>query len=143
MLTDISSSRILLACIKYLSTCPCPRCLIIAGQIAAMGTTIDNQRRSHIREDTHWLRRMIKMVRSWIFEKGFGVESTKVSGILDVQSLLPTKVRLVSSLIMQFNVSYQCRVHFRSDFQNLVSIFTLCSCLTFCMSLNSASSRQS
>ena len=85
--------RILLACIKYLGRCPCPRCLIEKCRIPAMGITADCQRRSHTRQDDNWLRVMIATVRGWIFEKGIGVAGAAVGRVFDLKSLLPTQVR--------------------------------------------------
>jgi len=64
-------------------------------RIPGMGTAVDAQRRGHIREDTHRFRRTIARIRQWIFEKGIGVDSTRISDVLDATSLLPTKVSFV------------------------------------------------
>ena len=45
------SIRILLACIRFLASCPCPRCFTKKKDIAAMGTTIDTQRCAKVRRD--------------------------------------------------------------------------------------------
>ena len=91
----ISTPRVLLTGIKYLSRHPCPRCLIQKPQIPDTGTRVDEQRRTHFREDDDWLRQSITKAREWIFEKGIGVAGTWIRETLGKKSLLPIQVRLV------------------------------------------------
>ncbi|KAL6308598.1 hypothetical protein BKA93DRAFT_822327 [Sparassis latifolia] len=83
--------KILLACIKYLANCPCPRCLIQKAQIAALGTKIDTQQRAKIREDDNWLRKTINTTRQWIFERGYSLGSKRLKRALDPKSYLLTQ----------------------------------------------------
>ncbi|KAH9950133.1 hypothetical protein B0H21DRAFT_881501, partial [Amylocystis lapponica] len=83
--------KILLACIRYLAQCPCPRCLIKKVKIPAMGTTADSQRRNKSRVDHKPLQSMIARTRGWIFEKGYGTASKMIARVLDWGSLLPTR----------------------------------------------------
>jgi hypothetical protein len=87
-------SGVLLASIKYLAQCPCPRCLIKKDQIHNLGTKFDSQRRDEIREDDLNRKGDIEMTRSWIFEKGRGILSAAVERVLSPMSLVPTRVRL-------------------------------------------------
>jgi Plavaka transposase len=84
--------RVLLASIKYLARCPCPRCFIQKDQIGAIGTTIDEQRRRHERVDSEHRQGDVEMTRSWIFEKGYGIISKHIENILQPTSLVPTRV---------------------------------------------------
>ncbi|KZT12252.1 uncharacterized protein LAESUDRAFT_641648 [Laetiporus sulphureus 93-53] len=83
--------KILLACIRYLARCPCPRCLIEKSDIPKMGTPADSARRSKSRTDTSAIQNAIKRTRAWVFEKGISLGSKKIAKILDVQSLVPTR----------------------------------------------------
>lgn len=97
--------RVLLATIKYLGGCPCPRCLITKAQIPEMGTKYDMRRRhdpSNIRVDDSWLRRKIEMTRKWIFELGYLVHGTAVEAILKPHSLVPTRVSFLLTFVYLF-----------------------------------------
>ena len=91
----IIAPRVLLACIKYLSRHPCPRCLIQKPQIPDTGTRVDEHRRSHLCEDDDWLRQSIAKAREWIFVKGIGVAGTWIHETIGKKSLLPIQVRVV------------------------------------------------
>lgn len=82
----------LLASIRYLAACPCPRCLIKKSQIGALGTHVDEQRRAHIRVDDERRRDRIDLTRGWIYEKGKSVNSKNIDDILQAESLVPTRV---------------------------------------------------
>jgi hypothetical protein len=84
--------RVLLATIKNLGGCPCPRCFIEKAQIPEMGTKADMRRRQKIRQDTSGWRNKIERVRSWIFEKGYLIAGAAVNRVLKPQSWVPTRV---------------------------------------------------
>jgi len=85
--------RVLLACIKYLSRNPCPRCLIEKEHIPSTGTRGDSQRRSHLRVDNNLLQNAISKAREWIFEKGLGISAKWIKDTLGSQSQMPNRVR--------------------------------------------------
>ncbi|KAK6985226.1 hypothetical protein R3P38DRAFT_3450728 [Favolaschia claudopus] len=62
---------VLLATIKNLGGCPCPRCFITEDQIADKGT--------------------IERVRGWIFGRGYRVNAAAVDRLLSGQSWVPTR----------------------------------------------------
>ncbi|TDL17170.1 hypothetical protein BD410DRAFT_886035 [Rickenella mellea] len=69
--------KVLLASIRSLSNCPCPRCLTEKGQIHQLGTDTDAHRFT------------IEQSRKFIFERGYAVKSTAVEKLLEKESLVP------------------------------------------------------
>ncbi len=76
---------------RHLGECPCPRCLIKMKDIAAAGTRVDDQRRSHKRVDTQPLQRLLERVRGWAF-KGRSMASKAFKKPLQELSLFPIRV---------------------------------------------------
>ena len=87
--------RILLACMKYLSKCPCPCCLIKKPQIPDTGTRVDNRRWGNTRNDSDGLRNSIARACKLIFVKGIGVTGKRVRDLLDGSSQSPNQVCVV------------------------------------------------
>ncbi|PCH39218.1 hypothetical protein WOLCODRAFT_86414 [Wolfiporia cocos MD-104 SS10] len=83
--------KILLACIRYLAQCPCPRCLIQKADISEMGTPADMERRNILRVDTTAIQNLIDGARRSVFRKGFALNSKKITKILDPKSLVTTR----------------------------------------------------
>ena len=96
------SIRILLACIRFLASCPCPRCFTKKKDIAAMGTTIDTQRCAKVRRDDEHTQNKVDNTRRWIFEKGLGTESVAVERVLASESLVPIRVSPILFFILFF-----------------------------------------
>ncbi len=91
--------KVLLATIRYLATCPCPRCFVRKPNIAAMGTKTDLKRREkNARLDDGERRRIIKMTRSWIYEKGVPLTSKYFDEVLGTRSWVPVRVSSIGSL---------------------------------------------
>jgi hypothetical protein len=84
--------RVLLATIRYLGQCPCPRCEIKKPDISSLGTNIDRQRRDHERVDTQSRKNRINAARRAIFRQGTSVASTRVEDILKERSEVPVEV---------------------------------------------------
>ena len=85
--------RILLACIRYLAECPCPRCFVKKSDMRLMGTARDMKRRqTQRREDTEPVQYDINKTRSWIFEDGIAPNSTLINKVLASRSLVPLQV---------------------------------------------------
>ncbi|KAI0666517.1 hypothetical protein C8Q78DRAFT_984030 [Trametes maxima] len=83
--------KVLLATVRDMGNCPCPRCLVPKEQIAALGTARDRDIREHkTRVDDHQRRSTVQLARAFILEKGLGVNSVAVEGLLKPQSLVPT-----------------------------------------------------
>ena len=85
--------RVILSTIRYLAACPSPWTLIQKKYISALGTTVDEQRRQHLRIDDERRREKVETAHRFIFEKGLGVKSTKVESLLKEESYTPTRVR--------------------------------------------------
>ncbi|GLB45992.1 hypothetical protein LshimejAT787_5000020 [Lyophyllum shimeji] len=97
--------KILLATIRYLGNCPCPRCLIDKDQIFRMGTKFDARQRENIREDTPNRRSWVERARQWIFEKGLGVMSAAVERLLKPRSWVPTR-NAFSTRLAEFGFNF-------------------------------------
>ncbi|KAL0577345.1 hypothetical protein V5O48_004644 [Marasmius crinis-equi] len=84
--------KVMLVCIKYLATHPCPLCLCEKDNVPWLGTR--KNMKDHVslaREDTEDLRQAIHDARTLIFEGGYAVASDKVKQRLDPYSALPTQ----------------------------------------------------
>ncbi|KIK75878.1 hypothetical protein PAXRUDRAFT_18604 [Paxillus rubicundulus Ve08.2h10] len=83
--------KILLACIKFLGACPCPRCLVKKADIPKMGMKSDLKTREKMaRVDVDERRKKISQARKYIFKHGVGIDSQGVKEILYSESLVPT-----------------------------------------------------
>ncbi|KAH6902770.1 hypothetical protein BKA70DRAFT_1111955 [Coprinopsis sp. MPI-PUGE-AT-0042] len=73
--------KLLIACLRYFATCPCPRCLMPKTMIYKVGSDWDRKfRAKHPRVDTDKVRSAIQNGREWIFHgsgwKNQNIEST-------------------------------------------------------------------
>jgi len=85
--------RIIIASIRDLGSCPCPRCLIPFSLVPDMGTANDMKlRKSLARVDNEERRHKVQMARQLIYNKRYVVNSKVVEGILKKESLVPTTV---------------------------------------------------
>ena len=85
--------RILLACIRNLGRCPCPRCLIPLDRVANMGMSRDmTQRVTLARTDDIKRRNRIEAVHEIIYVKNYMINSKAVERLLQEDSLVPTVV---------------------------------------------------
>jgi hypothetical protein len=86
-------SRILLAGIRNLGRCPCPRCLVPLSQIHNIGTARDMLIRSNsLRIDDAKRKSVISSARRIIYDRCHSVKSTAVEELLKPLSLVPNKV---------------------------------------------------
>ncbi|KAF8802003.1 hypothetical protein BYT27DRAFT_7226594 [Phlegmacium glaucopus] len=84
--------KILLACIKYLGSFPCPRCLVPNHQISELGTKNDQKRREKLaRIDNEHRRDTVELARKWIYEKGINVKSKSIKDLLGPKGWTPTR----------------------------------------------------
>ncbi|KAJ7695909.1 hypothetical protein B0H17DRAFT_929882, partial [Mycena rosella] len=135
--------KVLLACIRNLGKCPCPRCTITKDKIAGLGTKNDMNARIKLeRTDNPTYQRHVDDARNWVYQEGNGVKSAGVERMLEPESLVPTKVRLDLKLCARRSTSH-CRTLSLNAFQNSASIFTKCLFPTFCMRSSWASSSPS
>ncbi|RDX40877.1 hypothetical protein OH76DRAFT_1304372, partial [Lentinus brumalis] len=94
--------KALIIAMRHLGECPCPRCLIKMKDIAAAGTRVDDQRRSHKRVDTQPLQRLLERVRGWAF-KGRSMASKAFKKPLQELSLFPIRI-FVPDLMHEFEL---------------------------------------
>lgn len=83
--------RMLIAALKPLARCLCPRCLTTKDEVSDAGTHRDTHRRARKRMDDHALHRSIARARRWIFE-GHRMTSKRVKDQLNARSLNPIQV---------------------------------------------------
>ncbi|KIK32452.1 hypothetical protein CY34DRAFT_45100, partial [Suillus luteus UH-Slu-Lm8-n1] len=84
--------KILLATIKFLGQCPCPRCLVKKTDVCKMGMKLDMRRRvtrEHIDNVTR--RRHVEEARALIFQLGVPVDGARVKAILNDESYVPIR----------------------------------------------------
>jgi hypothetical protein len=86
-----SPKRILIANIKNLGKCPCPRCLIQMEEVQDLGKANDIRRRSEKRKPSAKLFAVVKKARRAIF-KGSAVSGTLVEKILGGKSRVAINV---------------------------------------------------
>jgi hypothetical protein len=97
-------SRILLASIRQLGICPCPRCLIPLSEVHKLGTKRDIARRvTRARVDDQSRRGKVVAARRLIYQKNYPINSLAVENLLKEQSLVPTDVR--DPIIMSYLLS--------------------------------------
>ena len=85
--------RVLIATIRNLGTCPCPRCLIPKTQTHLLATESDLRQRILLsRSDTAQHREKVMSARKLIYERHYAVDATHVEELLKDQSLVPTMV---------------------------------------------------
>ena len=85
--------RIVLAGIRDLGRCPCPRCLVLLDDVTNLGTARDMKQRSTLaRVDDDMRRGKVDLARDIIYKRHYLVNSKAVERILKAQSWVPTVV---------------------------------------------------
>lgn len=93
-------NRILIASIRNLGKCPCPRCLIPLSHVHNLGMARDRaQRVTMARVDDSQRRNLVSAARKFIYEKNLQVNSSAVENLLRGMSLVPTAVRVTHSIL--------------------------------------------
>jgi hypothetical protein len=93
-----------MACLKFLSDYPCPRCLIPKDWISQLGSKLDMLRREkHARIDSAPCRGKIELVRKWIYERGYSLGSIFIKRLLELGSFTPSRVRFLSQSLAGFS----------------------------------------
>ncbi|KAI9059487.1 hypothetical protein FKP32DRAFT_1657872 [Trametes sanguinea] len=83
--------KVLLATIRDMGSCPCPRCLVRKDAISAVGTARDMASRTrNARVDSADRRYKVNRAREFIYEQGRGLGSKAVEDLLKAESLVPT-----------------------------------------------------
>jgi len=94
---------VLLACVRSLGACPCPRCFIKKVYISGLGTNVDGQRRAKLRTCDQRYQTKIETARRIIYEQGYVVNSKAVDNVIGSESFTPTRVSWADHL-------YECTV---------------------------------
>ncbi|KAG2737750.1 hypothetical protein P692DRAFT_20760998, partial [Suillus brevipes Sb2] len=82
--------KTLLASIKFLANCPCPRCLIPKANIGGLGSRADRHcREKKMRQDGNIIWSTVRRVRDWLYVKGTNITSVFVKQMLMPESLVP------------------------------------------------------
>ncbi|KAF8833975.1 hypothetical protein BDN67DRAFT_863774, partial [Paxillus ammoniavirescens] len=83
--------KVLIACIRNLGTCLCPRCLIPKDRVHNLGTNRDSQA-CHVlaRMDSAELCDKILNAHKLIYDKNYAVDTAQVEALLKPESLVPT-----------------------------------------------------
>lgn len=131
----------MIATIRYLATCPCPQCFTMKTRAGALGTRVDDQRRSHSRVDTPSRQRKVETTQKCIFEQGRGVNSKAVNDILQEDSYTPTRVSLIGHYFHESDCFYP-RTHSQQSYSTMDSTFSQCLCPIFCMISSSVCGNQ-
>ncbi|KAI0070164.1 hypothetical protein K474DRAFT_1693896 [Panus rudis PR-1116 ss-1] len=98
--------KVLLASIRDMGSCPCPRCLIPKSEIYRLGQTCDSRVRvSHARKDDADRRSKVQAARRFIYDHGHGIASKPVEDLLKPQSLVPTE-NAFSACLSEFLPNY-------------------------------------
>lgn len=94
-LPTLTCSRILMASIRNLGDCPCPRCKIKLFRVHNLGMSMDRtQRRTQARVDDEIRRKNVLKARSLIYKHGHIINSAEIERLLKPESLVPTAVSL-------------------------------------------------
>jgi len=89
----INFFRILLASIRNLGQCPCPRCLTPLADVHKLGMADDMQNRVILaRVDDHNRRHLVSAARKLIYQENHQVNSSAVERLLKEKSLVPNTV---------------------------------------------------
>ncbi|KAJ7588691.1 hypothetical protein C8J56DRAFT_785328, partial [Mycena floridula] len=89
--------RVLIASVKSMGKCLCPRCLTEKTQVQELGTRNDHFRRQQLRQPTEALLNLIERARRGIFESGWTVNGASIEGMLSENSWTPTRNAFLSA----------------------------------------------
>jgi hypothetical protein len=101
--------RVLLACIRNLGGCPCPRCEIHLSKVHLVGTKRDRRNRIKLlRVDDEHRRFKVSQARKHIYDNNHAIGSAGVERMLQPLSLVPTTVRLLSTSLIGLTPALEC-----------------------------------
>jgi hypothetical protein len=116
-----------MACLRYLSLCPCPRCLLLKSRIPMIGSKTDTKQRICLaRVDSENRRKTIELARKFMFEAGANITSSKIDNLLQPTSLVPTRVCFYIPFHLM-RLILTCRTLSRSAYLLTVLISMKCS----------------
>jgi hypothetical protein len=127
IITDFTWNRILIASIRNLGLCPCPRCLIPLNRVHNLGMSRDmSQRKTLARVDDIHRRSKITAARRVIYEKNYQVDSAGVENLLQEESWVPNAVCSYEYIFVMSTHHTHCRTLSRTDCLRWASIFSRC-----------------
>ncbi|KAG2742745.1 hypothetical protein P692DRAFT_20879278 [Suillus brevipes Sb2] len=110
--------KVLIATVRNLGGCPCPRCLIPKGRIQNMGRPQDRKQRETLERSAQSRENMVSTARKLIYEKNYAVGSAPVENILKAQSWVPTLNAFIDRLgAMGFNIFHALVVDLLHEFE--------------------------
>ncbi|KAJ7330330.1 hypothetical protein DFH08DRAFT_926009 [Mycena albidolilacea] len=110
--------KVLLATIRNLGKCPCPRCLVEKDRLDQVGNIRDdNVRVESARADNKQFRSYVERARSWIYRQAKAIKSVKVEGLLYAKSWVPTKNAFSSVASYSFGLFTMLVVDFMHEFE--------------------------
>src|ERR1700679_4254441 len=96
------SCRILMACLRFFSLCPCPRCLLLKSRIPMIGTKTDTKQRIRLaRADSVQRRAKFESAGKLLFVIGLSFTNERIEYLLRPTSLVPTRVS-VTILVLHY-----------------------------------------
>ncbi|CAK5269508.1 unnamed protein product [Mycena citricolor] len=110
--------KVLLATIRNLGSCPCPRCLISKSKLDQLGTVHDEKARTQSeRIDSEVRQTWISRARTWIYRQALKVKSKRVEGLLSGQSWCPTINAFTKAASYSFGIFTMLVVDFMHEFE--------------------------
>lgn len=101
---SLRTYRVLLATIRNLGKCPCPRCLVGKDELDQVGTVRDDKIRVNSpRVDDERRQSWIELARKWIYRQAKVIKSKSVEAVLYAKSWVPTVVRAPTFLRFVFS----------------------------------------
>lgn len=108
--------RVMIASIKNLGRCPCPRCRMPLARVDNLGTALDRQERTTLaRVDNQTHRDRVAKARNLIYDKNYAVKSKAVEDLLDEDSSVPTAVSISDSVWYGRCLTRVIRMHSRES----------------------------
>ncbi|PIL33276.1 hypothetical protein GSI_04726 [Ganoderma sinense ZZ0214-1] len=96
--------KVLVAALRPLARCPCPRCLTPKGKVSEAGSKADMRRRMQGRKDSEALQKNIQTARGHLF-KGYAITGARVDNWLKDESLIPVQSAF-SKRFSSFDVNF-------------------------------------
>lgn len=135
MEVKLKKSRVLIATIRQLGGCPCPRCLAPATQLHKLGLSCDRQQRLLLVRSDASRTCLVADARKLIYDKNYGVDSTAVELLLKLESWVPTAVSVTINLLYYPN-QFLFRIFYLTASAHLDLMCLLPSLLTSSTNLN-------
>jgi hypothetical protein len=89
--------RVLLATVRFMGSCFCPRCTTTKAQIPDLGMLRDAARRErNIRKDDNAFQQDARTAYKAIYTDGYGPNSRYIERLLGKKSYVPTKVSIIT-----------------------------------------------